>query len=331
LDAGATWITAGTVGPNVTIFLDNGRTSEQAVCYRVVAFNEHGTSASNIDCTTPPAKPTNLAAAAAQGGINLTWADNSSAEDGYEVQRSTDATTFSTIADLGANATSYSDAGTTSSPTFWYRVRAKKDGGFSGFSSVVSATTVSLPPTAPSQVAAQPEGSGAINVTWQADWVASESFRVERSTDGGSSWTFVGTAPRYYGRLTDPGRTPEQQVCYRVIAGNTAGDSPPSPVDCTAPPAGPTDLTFAVSETGVQFTWSDNSAVEDGYLIMPVSIYLDYYGEGVLLPANSTSYVSIGNDEIFACREYLVPSCVIVVMALRDGGYSDWSNSVGVP
>jgi hypothetical protein len=107
LNGGSTWTTAGTVGPNITAFRDDGRTTEQQVCHRVIAFNEQGNSgASNVDCTTPPAAPTNLTASSVPAGITLAWSDNSAAEDGYQVQRSTNGTTFGTIANLAVNARS---------------------------------------------------------------------------------------------------------------------------------------------------------------------------------------------------------------------------------
>lgn len=151
-DGGATWVTAGTTGPNVTSFTNGGRTSEAQVCYRVIAFNANGDSSpSNTDCTTPPAGPTNLVATKVDHqAIDLTWTDNSGVEDGYEVQRSTagEGGPFSVIANLAANTTSYRDSGLNSNTTYWYRVRAKKDGGFSDFSNVASATTDPAPPGA---------------------------------------------------------------------------------------------------------------------------------------------------------------------------------------
>jgi hypothetical protein len=135
------WEAVATTAPNATLYRDSGRPGEQQVCYRVIAFNAHGDSApSNSDCTTPPAGPSNLTAATAAQGIDLAWADNSAVEGGYEVQRATDGVTFSTLADLPANSTSYRDATATSNTTtYWYRVRAKKDGGFSDPSNVASA------------------------------------------------------------------------------------------------------------------------------------------------------------------------------------------------
>jgi hypothetical protein len=135
------WDLVATTSANTASYQDSGRPSEQQVCYRVIAFNAHGDSApSNSDCTTPPVGPSNLTAATAAQGIDLAWADNSAVEDGYEVQRATDGVTFSPVANLPANSTSYHDATATSNTTtYWYRVRAKKDGGFSDPSNVASA------------------------------------------------------------------------------------------------------------------------------------------------------------------------------------------------
>jgi len=326
-DVGATWTTAGTVGPNLTAFRDNGRTTERAVCYRVIAFNEHGNSAaSNTDCTTPPAKPTNLAASAAsQAGINLTWADNSKAEDGYQVQRSTDGTTFSTIANLPANTTSYSDAGATSTTTTYsYRVRARKDGGFSDFSNFASATTGPQAPAAPSGTTAKPS-STFIEVRWIDNSTNEAGFRVERSSDGGANWTTAfSTGPDWtYGY--DAGRTGDQEVCYRVVAFGTK-DSGPSNIDCTTPPLAPTNLVAtSINDVWVEIelTWTDNSSVEDGYEVQ-ASID-DGFGGGDWvyadrLPANSTRYVMT-----------TYPWGPWRVVAMKDGGYSDFSNEVPFP
>ncbi|MFN2566608.1 MAG: fibronectin type III domain-containing protein, partial [Gemmatimonadaceae bacterium] len=146
------WETAATTGPNATSYRDGGRASEQQVCYRVIALSANGDSApSNADCTAPPAGPTGLTATTAAQGIDLAWVDNSAVEDGYEVQRATDGVTFSTLAHVPANSTTYHDATATSSTTYWYRVRAKKDGGFSDLSNVASAQG-SCVPSGPAEI-----------------------------------------------------------------------------------------------------------------------------------------------------------------------------------
>jgi hypothetical protein len=138
LDGGASWMNAGTAGANATLSTDDGRTSEQQVCYRVIAYNAAGDSPpSNSDCTTPPVAPSDLIAQGAgmYGDPNvLNWVDNSAVEDGYEVQRfwcEIDGCAFITVAILGPNATSYADYGWDILPgnSYTYRVVALKDGG----------------------------------------------------------------------------------------------------------------------------------------------------------------------------------------------------------
>src|SRR5262249_52768438 len=72
-----------------------------------------------------PASPSNLnAAEVSSGGINLSWADNSMNESGFKIERSTDGTTFTQIATVASNTTTYASAGLNASHKYYYRVRA---------------------------------------------------------------------------------------------------------------------------------------------------------------------------------------------------------------
>lgn len=319
---GSTWITAGTVGPNVTSFSDSERASEQQVCYRVIAFQAQTPSPpSPIDCTTPPAAPTGLIATAVDPQtIDLAWIDNSAVEDGYEVQRNTDVFgAYTVIANLPQNAVSYRDAGLAGDATYFYRVRAKKDGGVSDFSMFyASAVLASTPPNAPSGTGATPRSSSVVDLTWVDNSANEEGFRVQRSTDDGASWASAGTTRASETGFTDDARSGEQQVCYRVLAFNRVGDSPPSSAGCTTPPAGPTNLTAtAVDSQTIELSWTDNSSIDDGYEVHRV--YWGDYNETQLfevLPPNSTAY----RLPTWACGEF-------VVRARSGGGFSDFSNS----
>jgi hypothetical protein len=85
-DGGVVWNTAGTA-ENTRSFWDNVE-PEQAVCYRVVTYNTSGDAPpSNSDCTTPPAAPTDVTWSTVDAStVELSWKDNSSVEDGYEVR-----------------------------------------------------------------------------------------------------------------------------------------------------------------------------------------------------------------------------------------------------
>jgi len=74
----------------------------------------------------PPAAPSGLLATAVSfNQINLSWADNSTDETGFEIWRSTSINSgFSTVGLAPANATSYSDLNLSPNTTYYYQIRA---------------------------------------------------------------------------------------------------------------------------------------------------------------------------------------------------------------
>jgi fibronectin type III domain protein len=321
-DAGP-WTTLVTTNPGITSVQDGNSTpSQERVCYRVIAFNHYGDGpASNTSCTAFPAAPTNLVAKALDGQtIDLTWTDNSAFEDGYEVQRCCQ-TGWIVVANLPANATTYRDAGLVPNAQYSYTVRAKKDLGFSAYSNYASAITATAPPSAP-VAQAYPASSNIITVSWYDNSGIAETFRAERSLDGGMSWMAFGPTVPGQTYLYDEGRTPEQQVCYRVYAANSRGESGPSNTACTAPPLGPTNLlATTVDYQAINLTWTDNSAVEDGYWVLRYLPFPDDYWIIVAeLPASTTSFQDTGLSSETWYSYFVV--------AFKDGGTSDYSNQV---
>ncbi len=141
----------GQVGPNAPGFSNTGLSGGATYRYRIRAFNAGGASdySNTSEATTPqapvpPAAPANLAAIASSvSQIDLTWTDNSSNEDGFDIERcqGTGCANFASIAQTPAGATGYSDTGRASGTTYGYRVRAFNAGGPSAYSNTASATT----------------------------------------------------------------------------------------------------------------------------------------------------------------------------------------------
>ena len=318
-NASGPWSTLANLGAGATSSYDYYPAVEQNLCYRVFAFNIYGDAdPSNGDCTAIPATPTNLTANIANGAVDLTWTDNSSVEDGVEVQRAAGGEAWTVIATLPANATGYHDASLSPDVMYMYFVRAQRDGGTSGASNTVQALVVTAPPLAPVNVDALPYFSTAGIVSWVAGSSNQTGYRIEHSTDDGATWTVVGTAGRDETSFVDWPVLAEQRVCYRVVALNQIGESPASSVDCTTPPAGPTNLTATLLADGtVELTWADNSNVEDGYQVWVD----DGYGDVFVIASPDANVTSLIDASCYGCYYY-------AVVAIKDGGYSDFSDWV---
>ena len=153
IDNEVSWTTVvAAVERGARAIVDGGRTSEQKVWYRVFAFNAKGNSdPSNTAFTTPPAAPTELTATpATDGSIQLTWRDNSSVEDAYEVQRLVcyqnyyyyynNYCEYVTVGVVDLGVTSFRETGLNPGEFYQYRVVARKDGGYSDPSNETGAT-----------------------------------------------------------------------------------------------------------------------------------------------------------------------------------------------
>src|SRR4029077_6870509 len=92
--------------------------------------------------TAVPAPPSNLQAITfSSSSMYLLWTDNSTNENGFNIERSTNGTTFAQVATVPANTTGYYNTGLAGSTTYYYRVSAYNASGNSGYSNITSATT----------------------------------------------------------------------------------------------------------------------------------------------------------------------------------------------
>jgi hypothetical protein len=132
------------VGANVVAYNDTTVLSGTPYRYRVYAFNATAISGfSNVlsVTTTGPRAPSNLRVTAfTRTSISLAWNDNSTNETGFQIQRSTNGTTWTTIATRPAGSTTYTNTGLTPNTLYYYRVRAI-NGGQSNWSNVVQQRT----------------------------------------------------------------------------------------------------------------------------------------------------------------------------------------------
>jgi hypothetical protein len=283
------------------------------------------------------AAPTNVTATAvSETRVDMSWQDNSSNETSFEVRRSTGGGS-AIVATTAANVVAFSDRGLASGTTYCYDVRAVRVVGanaiYSAFSNSACATTLipppppPPPPTAASNTQARPSEwrANAVVVTWSADNTAT-TFRIDRSTDAGVSWPAVATVNSVTRQLVNSSVPSEQALCYRVVAMNAAGEAPPSNVSCTAYPAAPTLTASLVDSLTLQLNWTDNSGVEDGYVVKLYASGPDFTGEVdvAVLPPNATAH----RVDLTGWCNPPGRSSVFVVVAMKDGGVGGTSNAV---
>lgn len=253
---------------------------------------------------TVPSAPSSLTAAATSSSqINLSWTDNSNNEDGFRIERSTgSSTTYTEIATVGPNATSYSNTGLNASTQYNYRVRSYNTAGNSGYSSVASATTqASTPssPAAPTALAVSVVSSSQLNLTWTDNANNEAGFRIERSTGSSTTYAEIATVAANVSSYSNTGLTASTQYNYRVRAYNATGNSAyTSVVSGTTPgttPSAPSALNVAVvSSSQLNLSWTDNSTNETGFRIERSTGTSTTYAEIATVGANVTTYSNTG-------------------------------------
>jgi hypothetical protein len=210
--------------------------------------------------STPPADPSSLGASApTHDRVDLNWSDNAGDETGFRIERSTDGSSFSQIATLGANASSYSDTGRAASTLYYYRVRAYNGAGNSGYSNVASATTQAPPPppATPGSFSASAVSGSRIDLGW-SDVADEAGYRLERADDAGGPFDEIADLPSGATSYSDSSLELGVEYHYRLFAYNGSGNS-----DAAGPVSART-LTFSDA-------YAQSSSVSQGSMAGSVS------------------------------------------------------------
>ncbi|MBN1952849.1 MAG: hypothetical protein JW801_16720 [Bacteroidales bacterium] len=118
--------------------------------YRISAYNEKGSSAAATSMTisadipaVAPLAPTSLTAIYDQDipSVQLSWTDHAEFEDGFTVESSTDAGGYVSLANTGADETTFEDLSIEYNHDYTFRVLAYNSFGESDYSNTVSITS----------------------------------------------------------------------------------------------------------------------------------------------------------------------------------------------
>ena len=322
-----TFTQIASLAATVAAYADTGLTTNTIYYYRVRAQNSSGFSAysATASATTlgTPAAPTALTATpSSTTAITLAWTNTATNATAILVQRSPDNVTFTQIASLAGNATTYSNTGLTANTLYYYRVAAQNAVGTSAWSNTASASTA-IPP-APTALTANSASTTSIALAWTNTGTNATAILVQSSTDGvtfAQIASLAGTATTY----TNTGLTTNTLYYYRVSAQNAIGTSGYSNVASTTTsgvPAAPSALTAtAASTTSVNLAWTNN-ATNGTAVLVERSPNNTTFTQIVSLAATATTYTNTGltTNTLYYYR----------VRAQNATGFSAYSNTASV-
>ena len=230
-----------------------------------------------VSLALPPIKASGLTFATSGTGNNrrivVSWADNSITETDFQVQRSTNGTTWTTVGTLAQplagnthGTRSLRDTSANPSTGYRYRVVARNTVGYGGAFPSLTVQSVSdvaavNGPAAPTALAATVQSPPGVRLTWVDNATNETGYVVQRSTDG-ATWTQIGTGGAGLRAYTDATATTGSTYSYRVGAVNGAGTTLSAPVTVTvAAPVAPAGVTGAATLSGtrerVTVGWQD--------------------------------------------------------------------------
>jgi subtilisin family serine protease len=239
------WTELGTVGANVTTYLNGGLTGGSRYQYRVRACNAVGCSAyvMSVSLLLPavPAAPTSpVLTIISPTQLRLGWTDASTTETVFQVGRRGYADgVWGAWADVGtspANATSFLNSGLAGGVLYQGRVRACNGTICSAW---VSSPTLLLPalPASPTGVASAVISASQIRTAWIDASTNETSFKLDRReyvAGVWSAWAELATTGANATSYVNSSLTAGVRYQYRVRACNVGG--------CTVPVAGPSVL-----------------------------------------------------------------------------------------
>ena len=220
-------------------------------------------------------KPTMLLAKTIDDGrIRLSWQDNATSENGYQIETRLGTQKWTVLGNIGPGLTfSIITSGYLPSETRSFRVRGIKGTVFTNYSNVATATTKTFQAPSHLVVTALPEG--ACSFKWKDRSAVEGGFELESKLGSGNFESLGTVAANVTSTASVPGFTPSAAHQFRVRAFRLAGTvktysgfSNVFSIQST-PLAAPITLAVtATTDSSATLTWVDKSARENGFEIL---------------------------------------------------------------
>ncbi len=271
---------------------------ESGSLFEVVVFNDGGEVTSNqaeiIVLLPPPINPTNFKGSLlGNDSLALSWDDNNSYEDNYQIYRYTQGQDNQfLLATLAENTSTYSDVNFSIDSSYVYRLKAVNNSGESwALDSVIISPVpkpqITTPPTDVStevgkKAAFEVEASGQnLSYSWYRDGIV-----IQNAT--------TSTYQTEVLSLDDDGSF------FEVIVKNEGGEVKSQRANLTVQLPLPITITNfsanTVDDESIYISWDDNNLYESSYKIYRRLAGSANFSEITSLPENSTSFTDVGLD-----------------------------------
>ena len=279
-------------GPSYT---DSTAANGTTYYYAVTAVSPTGGESGYLDPVTatpaaPPPGPTDLAAAAGNTTVTLTWSGAAGAAE-YQIKRSlTSGSGYVSIAtNIGNANVTYLDTGLANGMTYYYVVTAVSAGGESDPSN----ETVGQPSPAPTDLVAV-AGFGQVGLTW-SDFVGALSYSVKRASTSRGPYTAIasGLVTTTYTDTPLAAGSIYYYVVSALLPGEVESGNSTEAVAVTGPTT-PSDLSASAQNyTNILLTWA--SANNPALTTIKIERSVDgiTFSQIDAVPATGTSYVSM--------------------------------------
>jgi hypothetical protein len=160
---------------------------------------------------------------------------------------------------------------------------------------LLAAAAVPTAPAAPVGLTATAGSASTIYLSWSAAGTNQTGFTIQRSTNGGTSWTTIATVAANATNYTDAGLSASATYAYQVMATNNVGSSPASSIATatTLAAAAVTTNLSTLTPTSATVGWGtlqDNASIKGN----PITLRGTVYATGLGAHASSTITYALG-------------------------------------
>ena len=329
---GSVWTTLTTTNSATTSYTASGLSNGTWYYFRVSASSSAGQGASSVIAAKPmttPGVPTAVTATGILNGVALSWtapaSTGGSSIVGYKIESSSDAGTTWIVVNANTGNSGTSINLNSVSGTVQYRVSAINAVGAGAPSAGATATSVPALPGAVATLTLTPANTS-ITATWTAASGALSDYLLEKSADGGNTWSSQSVAAGTT-TIALSGLTNGANYLIRVAGRNAAGIGTAA-IGTSIPrttPGSPAGLAATSLQSVATLTWqapvSTGGATLSGYEI-------DQSSDGgstwtILYPNTHTSGTSISFAVASGTYQYRVAAITQDSTGTLMGSYSN--------